>query len=70
MEQLNLMEFYGIKGQPKGRSLAVEPVSQGFQLHYEHPNGRLLQGNSLDWLASLAGSSVDRKTAERRVSIR
>ncbi len=59
MEQLSLAEFYDLKRQPKGRSIAVEPVTEGFQLQYEHPNGRLLQGNSVDWLASLSSASVD-----------
>jgi site-specific DNA-methyltransferase (adenine-specific) len=36
----------------------VEPASS-FQLQYEHPNGRLYQGDSLLWLASLADASVD-----------
>ncbi|EKD28549.1 MAG: hypothetical protein ACD_79C00280G0005 [uncultured bacterium] len=30
-----------------------------FQLQYEHPNGRLYQGDCIDWLASLESSSVD-----------
>ncbi len=36
-----------------------EPVMKGFQLQYEHPNGRLYQGNSFDWLESLDDASVD-----------
>ena len=38
---------------------SITALTQGFQLHYEHPNGRLYQGNSLDWLESLNDSSVD-----------
>ncbi len=36
-----------------------EPVDSGFRLHHEHPNGKLFQGNSIDWLASLEPESVD-----------
>ena len=35
------------------------PVTKGFQLQYEHPNGRLYQGDSFAWLESLDDSSVD-----------
>lgn len=37
----------------------IEPVGEGFQLHYAHPNGELYQGNSIDWLRSLPDESVD-----------
>ena len=36
-----------------------EPVTKGFQLQYNHINGRLYQGNSFDWLESLDDMSVD-----------
>jgi site-specific DNA-methyltransferase (adenine-specific) len=36
-----------------------KPIREGFQLQYQHPNGFLYQGNSLDWLASLDNESVD-----------
>ncbi len=36
-----------------------QPLTQGFQLQYSHPNGNLYQGNSLDWLKSLNSESVD-----------
>lgn len=42
-----------------GQVLAVDAAATGFRLHYEHPNGRLYQGNSLEWLASLPNESVD-----------
>jgi site-specific DNA-methyltransferase (adenine-specific) len=35
------------------------PVQDGFQLQFAHPHGRLYQGNSRDWLASLDANSVD-----------
>ncbi|MFM8332952.1 MAG: DNA-methyltransferase [Candidatus Methylumidiphilus sp.] len=59
MEQLTLAEFSDCKWPTTGKSLPVKPLAQGFQPQYEHPNGRLYQGNSLDWLASLAECSVD-----------
>ena len=40
----------------------IEPsncVKREFQIQYEHPNGCLYQGNSIDWLASLESASVD-----------
>lgn len=37
----------------------IVPVIQGFQRQYTHSGGVLYQGNSIDWLASLADSSVD-----------
>lgn len=37
----------------------MEPVYSGFRLQYEHPNGKLFLGNSIDWLASLEDQSVD-----------
>lgn len=37
----------------------VEPLTCGFQLQYDHQNGKLYQGNSIDWLRSLDDSSVD-----------
>ncbi|WP_414529421.1 DNA-methyltransferase [Nodularia chucula] len=37
----------------------MQPLTQGFQLQYTHPHGKLYQGNSLDWLKSLDSESVD-----------
>ncbi|MEA5576337.1 site-specific DNA-methyltransferase [Anabaena sp. UHCC 0451] len=37
----------------------VQPLKQGFQLQYTHHNGKIYQGNSLDWLASIESESVD-----------
>ncbi len=59
MEQLSLLEFNETRRPSKGKELAFDSVSKGFQLQYEHPNGKLYQGNSIDWLASLDGSSID-----------
>ena len=59
MEQLSLLEFNDVCRPAKGKELSFESVSKGFQLQYEHPNGKLYQGNSIDWLASLDDASVD-----------
>lgn len=37
----------------------LQPIIKGFQLQYSHNRGKLYQGNSLDWLASLDSESVD-----------
>ena len=42
-----------------GKEFNFEPVRRGFKLQYEHINGRLYQGNSLEWLESLDDASVD-----------
>lgn len=41
------------------RQQGVEPLTEGFQLQYEHPHGKLYQGDSIDWLKSLETKSVD-----------
>ena len=43
----------------RGDTKKIMPVRDGFRLHYEHPNGRLYQGDSLDWLPTLEDESVD-----------
>ncbi|MDB9346844.1 DNA-methyltransferase [Nodularia spumigena] len=37
----------------------MQPLTQGYQLQYTHPHGKLYQGNSLDWLTSLDSESID-----------
>jgi len=59
MEQLALIEPKKARQQPASVEGVFKPVSEGFQLQYAHPNGRLYQGNSLDWLKSLDDTSVD-----------
>jgi site-specific DNA-methyltransferase (adenine-specific) len=65
MEQLNLITTATLPKKSKVKiittipAIEIEPVSEGFQLQYEHPHGKLYQGNSFDWLASLDDSSVD-----------
>lgn len=43
----------------KTNNIAIKPVSKGFQLQYEHPNGKLYQGDSIEWLASIDDASID-----------
>ena len=43
----------------KGRVLPISPCEHGFRPYYQHPHGCLYQGDSVDWLASLPGESVD-----------
>ena len=42
-----------------GRVLPISACEQGFRLHYDHPHGKLFQGDSHDWLASLPSESAD-----------
>lgn len=37
----------------------VSPVTSGYSLFYEHRNGKLFLGNSIEWLGSLEAESVD-----------
>lgn len=59
MEQLNLFESSELRRLPQDKENVFETVSAGFRLQYEHPNGRLYQGDSIDWLTSLDDASVD-----------
>ena len=43
---------------PKAKSLALTRLPKASNFH-EHPNGKLYQGNSIDWLASLDDDSID-----------
>ena len=54
MKQLELIEK-----QPMGKIRANESISKGFQIQYEHPNGKLYQGDSIEWLKSMDDSSID-----------
>lgn len=42
-----------------GQTFPVSEKSEKIQLHYEHPNGKLFLGNSIDWLKSLETESID-----------
>ena len=39
------------------RPVTIDP--EQFRLHYEHPHGKLYQGDSIAWLGSLVNQSVD-----------
>ncbi|HAS86675.1 MAG TPA: site-specific DNA-methyltransferase [Candidatus Competibacter sp.] len=56
MEQLYLVEP---RRKPRGTQISFQPVSCGFQLQYEHPHGRLYQGDSIEWLTSIDDQTVD-----------
>lgn len=43
----------------KGTRLDIEPQDVGFRLHYQHLNGNLYQGNSIEWLKSVRKNTVD-----------
>jgi len=52
-------DAYPIKANVFEKENDLEPLTKGFQLQYEHQNGRLYQGNSFDWLESLDDESID-----------
>jgi site-specific DNA-methyltransferase (adenine-specific) len=59
MQQLTLF-----KNNPRDRWFGAldrtfKPVTEGFKLQYEHPHGRLYQGDSIEWLATLEAASAD-----------
>ena len=43
----------------KGKRLDVEPKPTGSRLQYDHPNGKLYQGDSVDWLSGLKDETID-----------
>jgi site-specific DNA-methyltransferase (adenine-specific) len=43
----------------KGEAFDTEPTESGFRENFSHPNGKLFQGNSIDWLKSLPSAFVD-----------
>lgn len=47
-----------------GKVMPIAASKQGFRLHYEHPHGKLNQGDSRDWLASLPSETVDLVVAD------
>jgi len=54
-KQMPLFDHLEIKGQKQ----SITEIQKGFQLHYEHPNGSLFQGDSIEWLRSLESETVD-----------
>jgi len=59
MKQFALIESPERLPPAKTNESAFQPVSEGFQIQYEHPHGCLYQGDSIQWLVSLDSSSVD-----------
>lgn len=70
MEQIDLIGFAKRPVEPAGREFDIKPIPQGFRLQYEHPHGRLYQGDSIDWLSSLKDESVDLVFADPPYNIR
>ncbi len=42
-----------------GQTFEIEAATTGFQCQFEHPRGKLYQGDSIEWLSSLMPESVD-----------
>ena len=42
-----------------GQVFEIEEFKTGLRCQFEHPHGRLYQGDSIEWLASLTPESVD-----------
>ena len=42
-----------------GKVSSIADMAEGFSVYYEHPNGKLFQGDSLIWLKSLESNSID-----------
>ncbi len=42
-----------------GKRFEIKPDSKGYRLQFEHPNGKLYQGDAIDWLYSIQSESVD-----------
>lgn len=42
-----------------GKRFSIQPVSFGYQLQFDHPHGKLFQGDAIDWLRSLPSESVN-----------
>ena len=43
----------------KGKRLDVDPKPSSPRLQYDHPNGKLYQGDSVDWLSGLKDETID-----------
>ena len=43
----------------QGKRIPVEAEPTGFRLHYDHPNGKLYQGDAIDWLTFLEAETID-----------
>jgi site-specific DNA-methyltransferase (adenine-specific) len=56
------------EGEGSRKTIQGEPF--GFRLHYEHPHGKLYQGDAVEWLSSLKDHSVDLIFADPPYNIR
>ncbi len=54
----------------KGEKIAIEPNHKGFRLQYDHPCGKLYQGDAIDWLNSLNDKTADLIFADPPYNIR
>ncbi|WP_017304924.1 DNA-methyltransferase [Spirulina subsalsa] len=42
-----------------GQRLSIHASPQNYRLHFDHPHGKLYQGDAIDWLSSLESESID-----------
>lgn len=42
-----------------GKRLEIQSDPTGYRLQFDHPNGKLYQGNAIEWLSSLQSETVD-----------
>jgi site-specific DNA-methyltransferase (adenine-specific) len=54
-EQLRLFDDLRVRGEQS----PIEADPAGFRLQYNHPHGKLYQGDAIDWLRSLEAETVD-----------
>lgn len=48
-----------IESEITGKRFEVQAEPNGYRLHFDHPNGKLYQGDAIDWLSSLDSESVN-----------
>ncbi|MGK7922770.1 MAG: site-specific DNA-methyltransferase [Trichodesmium sp.] len=53
------LSFTFIESESAGKRFEIQSESKGYRLHFDHPNGKLYQGDTIDWLSSLESESVD-----------
>jgi len=58
MEELTQQKLFETL-ESKGTRMPIQANTSDFRLHYEHPHGKLYQGDSIDWLKSIESESVD-----------
>lgn len=52
-------QISSLESEIDSQRLEIKPKSKGYQLQFNHPNGKLFQGNAIDWLVSLETESAD-----------